>query len=230
MSMNRETAIVETIVQKHVELRYFEYLPAEYDSDTTRRWPLVIFLHGMGQRGSDLSLVNVNGLSSMAAAGSEFPFVLIAPQCPMGNFWDLMDDELEALLQHAIDTYRVDVSRLYLTGLSMGGFGTWGFATRHPQALAAIVPICGGGDFRRDFPEAVRTIRHVPVWAFHGADDDVVSPEMSSSLIDELKIAGATDVRLTVYEGVGHNCWERAYATDELFDWLLARVNTNFSL
>jgi predicted peptidase len=228
--MNRETAVVETIIQKHVELRYFEYLPVAYDDDPTRQWPLVVFLHGMGERGSDLELVNKYGLGGLAAAGREFPFVLIAPQCPLGTFWDLMDDELEALLHHVIDTYRVDVSRLYLTGISMGGFGTWGFATRHPRAFAAIAPICGGGDFRRDFPEAVRAISHLPVWAFHGADDEVVSPEMSSSLIDELKDAGATDVKLTVYEGVGHDSWERAYATEELFEWLLGRVNTNFTL
>ena len=200
--MNRESSVVETIVQKHVELRYLEYLPADYDQDTEKRWPLVVFLHGMGERGDDLELVAVNGLPKLAADGQEFPFVLIAPQCPLGQFWDLMDDELEALISHAVSTYRVDVGRLYLTGLSMGGFGTWGFAARHPRAFAAIVPVCGGGDFRRDFPGAIRSITHLPVWAFHGAKDSTVPLEMSRELINELKDAGAQDVRLTVYPEV----------------------------
>jgi predicted peptidase len=227
--MKRENAIVETIVHKHVELSYVEYLPAAYDREVDRSWPLVIFLHGAGERGSDLALVTKHGPPRLIADGREFPFVLLAPQCPEHGWWDAMNDELEALLDHACRTYRVDDSRIYLTGLSMGGYGTWAFAVRHPRAFAAVVPVCGGADRHRGFPARVRAIREVPVWAFHGEDDNVVPPEETTVLVEELRRAGAPDVQVTLYPGVGHDSWNQAYATEELYEWMLDRKNPDFS-
>lgn len=228
--MTRENALLDTLIQKHIELPYLEFLPSEYDAQPAKQWPLVLFLHGAGERGRELSDVAKLGLAARAAAGDEFPFIIIAPQCPESRWWHLMLEDLEALLRHAVERYRVDTSRIYVTGLSMGGFGTWHFATEHPHALAAIAPVCGGGDNRLGFPQRVRAIAHLPVWAFHGDADEVVPPRQSRELVQQLRDAGATNVKLTLYSNVGHDSWKRAYDDPNLYDWLLKQKNENFEL
>ena len=194
-------------------LQYLTYLPENYDSVSTQRWPVVLFLHGSGERGSDLTKVKINGLPYLIEAGKHFPFITIAPQCPSNEWWNVM--ALCDLLDEVVAKYHVDSDRVYLTGLSMGGYGTWSLATRFPERFAAIVPICGGGD-----PEAAADIKNIPVWVFHGAKDRVVPPQRSQEMVDALQKLGAP-VHFTLYPDANHNSWTPAYATEELYTWLL---------
>jgi predicted peptidase len=144
---------------------YLLYLPKDYEKQAS--WPLVMFLHGAGERGDDLELVKVHGPPKLIKQGKEFPFIVISPQCPKDKWWEPV--ELTALLDDVIKKHKVDQDRIYITGLSMGGFGTWRLAAFIPKRIAAIAPICGGGD-----AISVRAIKHIPTWAFHGAKDEVV--------------------------------------------------------
>ncbi|WP_326540215.1 dienelactone hydrolase family protein [Pseudorhodoferax sp.] len=201
-------------IHKRVALRYWLWMP----DDAARPpwgWPLVIFLHGSGERGDDLARVKAHGLPKYAAAGRRFPFVLVAPQIPDGMAWD--SDALEALRADLVARLPIDTERVLMTGLSMGGFGTWAYAMDYPDRLAGIVPVCGIGDSDR-----VERIRHLPVWAFHGALDDAVPIASDRGTVEALRAVGG-NVRFTVYPDVGHNAWDPAYADPEMLDWMLAQ-------
>ncbi len=202
---------IETVLR----LDYLLSLPEGYAEDESRRWPLLVFLHGAGERGDDLSKVAVHGPPKLAAAGESLPFVLVSPQCPADQWWT--EQPVLELVDHLEETLRIDPDRIYLTGLSMGGYGTWHFATLAPQRFAAIAPICGGG-----IPYRMRLIPHLPVWAFHGAKDAAVPLEESSRLVAALEKAGNTRAKLTVYPEAGHDSWTESYANPELYEWLLA--------
>lgn len=197
-------------------LRYLVHLPEDYDSDPTRLWPLVLFLHGAGERGSDLELAAVHGPPMLADAGQEFPFVLVTPQCTESSQWVTELSTLSGLLDEVVASHRIDPSRISVTGLSMGGFGTWSLAVRYPDRFAAIAPICGGMWLQSAAP-----IRDVPVWAFHGDADDVVPIAATEQIVTELRSLDA-DVRFTRYAGVGHDSWTDTYANPEFYDWLLS--------
>lgn len=200
-----------------VTRHYLLYLPKDYDAEQGRRWPLVLFLHGSGERGDDVQLVATQGLPKLVEEGQDFPFLLVSPQCPERGWWTTEENvaALAALLDEIERSYAVDSDRVYVTGLSMGGYGTWALATAYPRRFAAIVPICGGGD-----PTTVCAIRHVPAWAFHGENDTIVPPRQSFDMVDALQACGG-NVRLTTYPGVGHDSWTRTYADPELYSWLL---------
>lgn len=200
-----------------VTRRYLLYLPKDYDVEQGRRWPLVLFLHGSGERGADVQLVATQGLPKLVEEGHDFPFLLVSPQCPERGWWTTEENigALAALLDEIERGYAVDPDRVYVTGLSMGGYGTWALATAYPRRFAAIVPICGGGD-----PSNVCALRHVPAWVFHGEDDKIVPPRQSLEMVDALRACGG-NVRLTTYPGVGHDSWTRTYANPELYAWLL---------
>ena len=187
-------------------------LPAGYDADD-REWPLLIFLHGAGERGDDLELVGVHGPLKEVREGRDLPFVIVAPQVPAGERWTV--GRVAATLDAALEAYRIDPSRVYLTGLSMGGFGTWEAIERMPERFAAAIPICGGGN-----PIGLSTARTVPVWAFHGSADPVVPLAASAVMVNALEAAGG-DVAFTVYPGVGHDSWSETYANPEVYEWLL---------
>lgn len=201
---------------------YLLYLPKGYER-STNRWPLMLFLHGAGERGSNLSKVSAHGPPKLAKQRKELPFVIVSPQCPADEIWN--DATLLALLDSVCARYRVDTNRVYLTGLSMGGYGTWSLGLRHPERFAAIAPICGGGDVL-PILLASRTnskaLRSLGVWAFHGAKDPVVPVSESERMISVLQKAGVKDVRLTVYPEAGHDSWTEAYEEPRLFEWLLA--------
>ncbi len=198
-----------------IETRHLLFLPRDYDKDPKRKWPLVLFLHGAGERGDDLEMVKGHGPPKLAAGGRDFPFVLVAPQCPAGG-WGWVPAELAALLDAIEKKYRVDPDRVYCTGLSMGGGGTWRVACEYPKRFAAIAPICGGGD-----PRDVERIKHVPTWAFHGAKDDTVPLKRMQDMVDALRKAGGK-VALTVYPDVGHGSWTRTYDNEAFYRWLLS--------
>lgn len=201
-------------------LPYLVHLPEDYDADSGRGWPLVLFLHGAGERGSDLDSATVHGLPKLAEAGHEFPFVIATPQCPESSQWVAELTTLAGLLDDVAADYRIDPSRVYATGLSMGGFGTWSLAVRYPERFAAIAPVCGGL-----WLQDVAPIRHLPVWAFHGEEDNTVPIELTEEIVAGLEALGA-DVRFTRYEGVGHDSWTRTYDNPDLYTWLLAHHRT----
>lgn len=205
----QQAAQLNTTVK--VQLSYLMYLPKDYEKQ--KSWPLLLFLHGSGERGDDLELVKVHGPPKLIAAGKDFPFIVVSPQCPKDRRWEPI--ELVALLDDIAEKHTVDGDRIYVTGLSMGGFGTWELASFAPDRLAAIAPICGGGE-----KYWARQFAHLPVWAFHGAKDTGVPLERSQLMIDELKKNGG-DPKLTVYPEAGHDSWTETYDNPELYTWLL---------
>ncbi|MEA3368586.1 MAG: prolyl oligopeptidase family serine peptidase [Planctomycetota bacterium] len=209
---------LQTDATKAGEIRYLLYVPEAYP-ESKQRWPLVLFLHGAGERGDDLEKVKVHGPPKLVGKGKALPFLCVSPQCPKGGWWDRPDQVagLVALLDHLQKTLRVDPDRVYLTGLSMGGFGTWALAMKEPKRFAAIAPICGKGD-----PSKAERIAHLPTWVFHGGKDRVVPTRHSEEMVEALKAAGG-DPKLTVYPDAGHDSWTRTYENPEFWKWLLAQ-------
>jgi predicted peptidase len=205
----QKAAVMEREVK--VTVKYLLYLPKDYDQKES--WPLLLFLHGKGERGDDLDIVKKHGPPKLIEAGKEFPFIVVAPQCPDIVWWQPV--ELKALLDEIVEKYKVDQDRIYVTGLSMGGFGTWTLAAYQPHRFAAIVPICGGGE-----PETARLFAQTPAWVFHGAIDPVVPLKSSGEMVEAMKKAGGT-VKFTIYPDAGHDCWTEAYNDPKLYEWLL---------
>ena len=194
----------------------FDYLiatPEGYES-SEEPVPLVVFLHGSGERGEDVTAVAKHGPPKLVAAGQTFDFIMVAPQCPRNRWWQ--PTEVLALIDHIQATHRVDADRIYLTGLSMGGFGTWETAGYEPDRFAAVAPICGGGTLM-----IISRIGKLPVHAYHGAADPVVPPVLSESLVEQINKRGG-DATLTLYEGVAHDSWTQTYADPLFWDTFLA--------
>lgn len=208
------------VVTRTNQLEYLLYLPKDYGADASRQWPLVLFLHGAGERGSDLQKVAVHGPPKLVQSGREFPFILVSPQCPEGQVWD--DSVLIGLLDELQTKFKVDPKHVYATGLSMGGYGTWALALRHPERFAAVAPVCGGGErIRALLPAQKDALKTLGVWAFHGAKDEVVALSESERMVEALTEAGVTDIQLTVYPEAGHDSWTQAYNEPAIFEWLL---------
>jgi len=201
-------------ITKKVGLKYLLYLPQGY-GEGNKKWPLAMFLHGAGERGDDLELVKKHGPPKMVSQGKDFEFVIISPQCPEGVWWSEKAETLIALLDEIETRYDVDKDRVYLTGLSMGGFGSWTLGCYYPERFAAVAPICGGFE-----PYLAEKMKDVPVWAFHGAKDDVVPLRRSSEMVEGLKKAGG-DAKLTVYPEADHDSWTQTYNNPELYEWFL---------
>lgn len=202
-----------------IAMNYLLYFPPGYDDDASRRWPLILFLHGSGERGNELDRVAINGLPKELAAGRVLPAIVISPQCPADREWtdDLMVAGLNALLDEAEASFRVDPDRISVTGLSMGGRGTWALAASLPERFAAIAPVCGGGD-----PDDAVRLRRLPIRAFHGAKDDVV-PIAEMLAMDEALKRAHGDMQLTVYPEANHDSWTATYSDPGLYRWLLAQ-------
>lgn len=217
MSAGAEVKMSEHVfkgqVVTEVTLKYMVHTPADYEKDTAKRWPMILSLHGAGERGEDLQRVKIHGVAKIAEQTPDFPFIVVSPLCPADKWWE--PEPLAALLDEVEKKWRVDKDRIYVTGLSMGGFGTWGLAIQYPDRFAAIAPICGGGN-----PLLAARIKHVPTWVFHGDDDKVVPIVKSQEMVDALKRAGA-DVKFTIYPGVGHDSWTETYRNPELYEWFL---------
>ncbi len=207
----------ERQIARRVGLRYLLHLPPGYDTAGETRRPLILFLHGAGERGHDLEAIKRHGIPRVVEERDDFPFIAASPQCPPGERWDT--DVLTALLDEIEREQAIDPDRIYVTGLSMGGFGTWALAIATPERFAAVAPICGGGE---PFAAPLIAAARLPVWAFHGARDDVVPPRRTTEMVEALQRAGG-DVRLTVYPEAGHDSWTPTYANPELYAWFLAR-------
>ena len=214
-------------------IRYMLFAPKDYKADG-KKWPLMLFLHGLGEcSNDDLTRVKIHGPAHFVDSRPDFPFVVITPQLPpppgykegvaytseqiialAHDAWK--PEPLVQLVDHVVAKMNIDPDRVYVTGLSMGGYGTYRLVAAHPERFAAIVAICGGGE-----SEMAGPLSRVPIWAFHGAKDTVVPLAIGQKMVDDIKQAGG-DVKFTVYPDVGHDSWKRAYANQEIYDWLLA--------
>jgi len=195
-------------------VRYQLFLPSFYDK--SEPLPLMLFLHGAGERGENLDKVKQWGPPRFVPERPDFPFIVVSPQCPRGQWWDLV--VLTALIDQIERTYTIDSDRIVVTGLSMGGYGSWGLAAATPERFAAIAPVCGGGD-----PETADSLVGIPVWNFHGSADRVVPEQKSLEMVAAIVAAGGERVKHTSYPGVGHDSWKQAYSGDPLWNWLLAQ-------
>jgi predicted peptidase len=196
-----------------VQIDYLLYLPSEYDPG--RKWPLVVFLHGAGARGCDLRLVRQEGLSRLVDCGERFDFILVSPQCPEGSSWS--PKLVVELTEHVSNSFSVDRDRAYLTGYSMGGFGTWETACYDPNRFAAIAPVAGGGDVVQ-----ARKLQDLPIWAFHGKLDRTVPLEASQRMVNAVRKCGG-HVEFTVYPRYGHGICDLPYQDGRFYAWLLAQ-------
>jgi predicted peptidase len=204
-------------------IRYLLYLPKAYDSK--EKWPLLLFLHGRGESDGPLSIVKKWGPPRLIDRGENFPYIVVSPQCPPNpESWPQPGQQalLVALLDHITNSCKVDQDRVYLTGLSMGGYGSWRLAADHPERFAAVVPICGAGK-----PADAEKLKFLPIWVWHGTEDPAVPFQRSVEMVEAIKQAGSTTIRFTTLEGVGHNSWEAAYATPELYQWLDKQTASN---
>lgn len=234
----------QTQLTKKVDLGYLLYLPPGYDAKAAKKWPLILFLHGSGERGTNLAQVAVHGPPKLVKKHPPVPknetaaartdretatrqlaekFIIISPQCPNDQCWD--SDALLGLLDHVQASHKVDTNRVYLTGLSMGGYGSWALLAKAPERFAAIAPICGGGntiDFLLPGRGKAAALKATPVWAFHGAKDSVVLLAESERLLALLKKTGVKDVQLTVYPEANHDSWTATYNNPKLYEWFLS--------
>ena len=195
------------------ELSYWQYLPENYDEQD--KWPLMIFLHGSGERGDDLEIVKKHGPPKLISEGKSFPCIVVSPQCGDFHRWEVT--VLNGWLDHLLKTLKVDPDRVYLTGLSMGGYGTWEWASRYPDRFAAIAPICGSGD-----EDAAERIAGIPTWVIHGVRDEAVPFRSSAVMVGALQAAGANP-KFTIYPDGKHDVWTETYEKDEFYDWLFAQ-------
>lgn len=200
-------------IVKRASLQYLVSVPEDYETSRGKRYPLLVFLHGSGERGTNLELLKVHGPLKLATAGKKFPFIVVAPQCPERRNWDA--DELVGLLNDLEKKFRVDRSREYLTGISMGGYGTWALVAAQPKRFAAIAPVCGGGD-----PKLAATFAQVPTWVVHGDKDPAVPFAQSVAMVDAMKAAGGSPIFTQVVGGT-HDVWTEFYLKDEFYEWLL---------
>lgn len=207
----------EAEITVKVQLQYLLYLPPGYETKPDEKWPLILFLHGAGESGSDLEKVKIHGPPKIVET-KPMPFVIVSPQSA-GRGWDM--NALAALVDSVAGEHRVDKQRMYCTGLSMGGYGTWSLAAAHPKLFAAIAPICGGGN-----PILAERFKHLPTWAFHGAKDNVVPLVRSEEMVEALKKAGSDNVKLTVYPEADHDSWTETYNNPALYEWFLEHRRT----
>lgn len=212
--------VFEKTMTKTLSCKYLLFLPDGY-GEKQHRWPMILFLHGAGERGSYLKKVKIHGPPKIVENRKNFPFIVVSPQCPTGDWWTEKVELLINLLDDIVARHDVDTERIYLTGLSMGGYGTWALASAYPARFAAIAPICGGG---KRFMAS--RLNDVPVWAFHGAKDKIVPLKESEEMVNAVKARGG-DAELTVYPDAGHNSWTATYDNQGLYDWFLSHRKKN---
>jgi len=210
----QHTQTFEKTVTKTLGCNYLLFLPESYGQEK-KDWPLMLFLHGAGERGNDLQLVKKHGPPKIVEKQEDFPFIVVSPQCPKDQWWNDNIDVLINLLDDIVAKYDVDRDRIYLTGLSMGGYGSWALGSKYPDRFAAVAPICGGG-----MRIMASGLKDVPVWAFHGGKDKVVPLEESEEMVAAINARGG-NAKLTVYPDAGHDSWSETYDNQEFYDWLL---------
>ena len=231
-----ETGFLDrTLTLAGAEYKYQVFVPDNWTKKAS--WPVILFLHGAGERGDDGLIQTEVGIgTAIRRDRSRFPAIVVMPQCRKNVWWadSTMADVAMAALARAQKEFHANPQRIYLTGLSMGGYGTWYLAGKYPGKFAAIAPICGGilvpdiarmqsPDDSSPYTEAAKKVGKTPVWIFHGGDDPLVPVTESRRMNQALETLGG-EVHYTEYPGVGHNSWEKAYAEPELLTWMLSKT------
>ncbi len=227
-----------TITSEGREYRYVVWVPQEFDQ--AKQWPVLLALHGAGERGEDGIRPTQVGIGSAIRWNPDrFPMIVVMPQVPTDERWlDAPARAAMAALEASIREFHGNRARVYLTGMSMGGYGTWALAYEHPEVFAAIAPVCGGilpfekakstrqlpATIGSDDPHAMvaERLADLPIWIFHGANDDLILPTESRKMNAALRLVGA-DVRYTEFPDANHNAWDPAYGTPELWQWMLSQ-------
>ena len=200
--------------KSYFPFHYVKYLPTDFDEN--QKYPLVFFLHGAGERGDDLDVAMRHGyMKHVREEGKEYPFIFVAPQCPLEKYWGCYTESLLAFLDDICETLPVDKNRIYLTGLSMGGTGTWMLAMAAPEKFAAIAPICGSGIYWNGF-----SLKDMPIYIYHGDCDESVPISNSIEMLTSINKRGG-NAKIKILYGVKHDAWNVAYSDDELIDWML---------
>ncbi|MBE6538750.1 MAG: phospholipase [Ruminococcaceae bacterium] len=200
------------------DMGYYVFLPRDYSPE--KKYPMIVFLHGAGERGNgkdELERVKKHALPKYCSEGAELPAILLCPQCPEVFVWNNVVIELKALIDKVADDYNADKRRISITGISMGGFGTWEMGITYPDYFSAIAPICGGGLSWR-----CNLIKDMPIWAFHGDADTAVPLKNSVEMVDKVNSEGG-NAKLTILHGVGHSSWDDAYLDTKLIEWLISK-------
>lgn len=236
----RETGFLNRSIKVGTTVyRYQVYVPADWTK--SKKWPVILFLHGAGERGEDGIIQTEVGIgTAIRRYADRFPSIVVFPQCRKNFWWTHPEMQAQAVkaLDQTIKEFNGDTQRVYLTGISMGGYGTWSLAAKYPEKFAALAPICGGirlperarsiaGNPPEDpsadpYSATAQKIAKLPIWVFHGAADKVVPVSESRKMVEALKMAGG-NVKYSEYEGVGHNSWDKAYAEPEFMPWLLSQ-------
>jgi len=209
----QEATSFKGTVTRTVQLDYLLFMPEAAQKSADKKWPAILFLHGAGERGTDVWKVATHGPPKVVKNNPNFQFIVISPQCPANRWWET--DTLVALIEEAQKKHPIDPDRIYLTGLSMGGFGSWSLAAARPDIFAAVAPICGGGNVG-DAPK----LKDMPLWVFHGAKDTVVPLKQSEDMVNAINAAG-NKVKFTVYPEAQHDSWTATYDNPEFYKWLL---------
>ena len=202
-----------------VDYDYLIYIPKE--KPDSGEYPLLLFLHGRGESGTNLELVKKHGPPSFLNENSDFPFLTVSPQCSNEKVWE--PKPLLRLIRDIEVRYPIDKNRIYITGLSMGGYGTWDLAQTAPDRFAAIAPVCGGSSLSLS---KIDVLKDMPIWAFHGAKDEIVPPSETIQLVERLESVGG-NVRFTLYPDADHDSWTETYNNQELYDWLLSHTKND---
>ena len=230
--------INKTLDNGNLMKRYVVYVPYEYTPET--EIPMIVFLHGAGERNNNgLSQTEIGIGSSIRRHPERWKAIVVFPQCPTNRFYNEMIDDIDNCIDKTIKEYNIDRKRIYLTGLSMGGFGTWIYGAKRSDFFAALVPICGGGELNfikhklgltqipdespQEVEERIQRLKDMPIWAFHGADDNTVPPEYSRTFVQKIIDAGGTKIKYTEYPGVKHDSWVKAYDEIDLPTWLFSQ-------
>ncbi|CAM4378012.1 dienelactone hydrolase family protein [Zobellia nedashkovskayae] len=203
----------ETVIKENYS--YYLYYPEGYEENTEEKYPLLLFLHGGGESGDSLVYVKRNGPPKLIQRGKKFPFLILAPQNPRKKMWWNTRSVMQ-LLDTIVENNRVDKNRIYLTGLSRGGGAAWEIAVQYPEKFAAMAVVCG----MTPLPYASWIDKKMPIWVFHGEEDESIPISESETMVAKLKSMNY-NVRFTKYPGVGHDSWIQAYDNEELYEWFV---------
>src|SRR5574340_461235 len=218
--MKHQLNSFQTVIPQSYQLPYQLYLPSGYGSGDVQTWPLILSLHGASTRGDDPGAILKGDLPNVLEEGVDYPFIVVSPLCPRETWWSDHLSALDVLLKDVCDRYAVDLSRISVTGVSMGAYGVWHLGAEYPDRFSALVPISGGAAWFYGFPQRVRKFHDQPVWVFHGEADPIIPLREAVALVDEMK-AGGGKPKLTVIPGGGHDIWKQVYRMPDLISWLL---------
>lgn len=221
--MRHQLVSFQTVIPRPYQLPYQVYLPPDYGIDPRRSWPLILSLHGAAARGENPAEILKEGLPSAIEDGMDYPFVVVSPLCPEQTWWSDHILAIDVLLKEVGDRYTVDRNRIFVTGVSMGGYGVWHLGAAYPDRFAGLVPVSGGAAWFYGFPERARTISQVPIWVFHGEADPIVPLREATILVDEMKESGG-NIKFSVVPNGGHDIWKQVYRQPDLIEWMTQQV------